>query len=75
MPLTPRRTVAFAPTPLKKLNFSTTKIKGTPGKNIPGMKFVKSPAPNASSFGNLDDEDDGDDSIDNVVMDLWAPDY
>ncbi|KAE8541978.1 hypothetical protein D1P53_002152 [Cryptococcus gattii VGV] len=67
--LTPRRTVAFAPTPLKKLNFSSTKIKGTPGKNIPGMKFVKSPAPDTSSFGNLDDEDD-DGSIDNVVMDF-----
>ncbi|ADV23648.1 hypothetical protein I305_01631 [Cryptococcus gattii E566] len=70
VPLTPRRTVAFAPTPLKKLNFSTTKIKGTPGKNIPGMKFVKSPAPDTSPFGNLDDEDDDDGNVGSVVMDF-----
>ncbi|EAL19473.1 hypothetical protein CNBG4200 [Cryptococcus deneoformans B-3501A] len=67
VPLTPRRTVAFAPTPLKRLNFSTAKIKGTPGKKIPGMKFVKSPAPNKSSFGDLDDEDDDGGVDDDVV--------
>ncbi|OWZ37107.1 hypothetical protein C356_04674 [Cryptococcus neoformans c45] len=68
VPLTPRRTVAFAPTPLKRLNFSTTKIKGTPGKKIPGMKFIKSPAPNASLFGDLDDEDDDDGGVDDDIV-------
>nr|XP_031863895.1 uncharacterized protein CI109_000539 [Kwoniella shandongensis]KAA5530967.1 hypothetical protein CI109_000539 [Kwoniella shandongensis] len=39
-PLTPRRTVAFAPTPMKKLDFSKVKMRATPGKKLAGMKIL-----------------------------------
>nr|ODN94420.1 hypothetical protein L204_04551 [Cryptococcus depauperatus CBS 7855] len=42
-PLAPCRAIAFVPTPVKRLNFSNTKIKGTPSKKIQDLKFVKLP--------------------------------
>ncbi|WVQ81819.1 hypothetical protein IAT38_003946 [Cryptococcus sp. DSM 104549] len=57
-PLTPRRTVAFAPTPSKKPDSSQPEVKPTPGKNSQAKKFAKSPAPRRGSVVDEEGEPD-----------------
>nr|XP_019011728.1 uncharacterized protein I206_03833 [Kwoniella pini CBS 10737]OCF50509.1 hypothetical protein I206_03833 [Kwoniella pini CBS 10737] len=43
VPLTPSRSTNFAPTPIKKIDFSAVRAK-TPGKKLGGLKFLHTPA-------------------------------
>ncbi|KAK8854558.1 hypothetical protein IAR55_003297 [Kwoniella newhampshirensis] len=53
-PLTPRRNVAFAPTPLKKLDFSNVKMRATPGRRLNGMKIMATSATKRSVSRSMD---------------------
>ncbi|OCF57716.1 hypothetical protein L486_05180 [Kwoniella mangroviensis CBS 10435] len=43
IPLTPRKETNFAPSPLKRVEFSSLKVK-TPGKKLKGLRFIDTPA-------------------------------
>ncbi|WVW85340.1 hypothetical protein I302_107378 [Kwoniella bestiolae CBS 10118] len=43
-PLTPRRETNFVPSPMKRLNFSSSKHRKTPGKRLEGLRFISNPS-------------------------------